>query len=264
MPETKIREMTETDVAFVSSCSHVHESEEIDACAAQRRSRFKELRSHGALFKVALRGDQHVGFAYGIPIEHASWGALGAHLMTIPCLFVLQAEDGQGAGRALIQAIEHEAQASGHTGVSVTAYRDIPGAEWFMPASFFEHLGYAPVDSRGREVLLWKTFSADAQPPHFLQPHFVFEPMEGVVVIDLFWNGFCQTSAIEAQRVREVCEEFGNAVVLREYQAEDREVLLRHQIPRAIYINGKEIGWGYEAPREGIRAAIQEQLDQAS
>lgn len=84
--------------------------------------------------------------------------------------------------------------------------------------------------------------------------------MPGKVVVDLFWTLFCQTSAIEAQRVREVVAEFGDDVILHEYQAEERDTLMTYQIPRAIYVNGKEIGWGYEAPREGIRSAIAEAL----
>ena len=126
-----------------------------------------------------------------------------------------------------------------------------------MPASFFTSRGYTPVKIRGRETLLWKPFSPDAVTPHSLQPHYAFEPVDGTVVVDLFWNAFCQTSAIEAQRVREVCREFTDRVLLREFRAEDREVLLQHQIPRAIYVNGKEIGWGYEAPKDGIREAIE-------
>jgi hypothetical protein len=79
-------------------------------------------------------------------------------------------------------------------------------------------------------------------------------------VVDLFWHTFCETSCIEAQRVREVAAEFGDAVVLNEYCADDREVLLRYQNPRAIFINGKEIGWGYAAPKEGIAEAIAQAL----
>jgi len=81
------------------------------------------------------------------------------------------------------------------------------------------------------------------------------------VAVDLFWQTFCETSWIEAQRVREVSAEFGDAVALREYPVDDRAVLLRHQIPRAIYVNGRQIDWGYEAPREGIREAISRALE---
>ena len=257
MTDLTVREMREEDEYFVTACSHVDESAEIDACAKVRRRQFAFMKSEGAVFKVAMLDDGHIGFAYGIPIEHSSWGPLGHSLMVIPCLYVLERATSHGAGKALIASIEQDARVAGCHGVTITAYRDLPGAEWFMPASYFALLGYTPVETRGRETLLWKPFSPDVVPPHFLQPYYVFEPVDGMVVVDLFWNAFCQTSAIEAQRVREVCREFTDRVLLREFRAEDREVLLQHQIPRAIYVNGKEIGWGYEAPKDGIREAIE-------
>lgn len=262
--EVVVRDMQRRDEYFVSTCSHVNESEEIDTCARKRRDLLRDLAGQGGLFRVALVDDEHVGFAHGLPIDHASWGPLGRDLMVIPCLHVSAESTGRGVGRALIESIERDALKAGFAGVTVTAYRDIPGAEWFMPATYFERLGYRPVDERGVQVLLWKPFHCEASPPHFLQRHYVFEPVAGKVVVDLFWNGFCQTSAIEAQRVRDVCAEFGNRVVLREYNAEVRETLLRHQTPRAICIDGGEISWGYEAPRDGIRAAIEKALGPSS
>ena len=214
------------------------------------------MKAQGAVFKVALAAGKHIGFAYGIPIEQSSWGPLGQSLMVLPCLYVVESATSQGAGKALLTAIEQDALTARFHGTVVTGYRDAQGAEWFMPASFFQPLGYAPVDIQGRAVLLWKPFSPKAVPPHFLQPHFVFKPMDGVVVVDLFWNAFCLTSVIEAERVREVCSEFSDRVVLREYQAEDRDVLLQHQVARGIYIDGKEVGWGFEAPKDGLREAI--------
>jgi len=79
-------------------------------------------------------------------------------------------------------------------------------------------------------------------------------------VVDLFWNTFCPTSDIEAQRVREVAAEFGESVVIHEYCADERSILSRYQIPRGIFINGKEIWWGHEAPKEGIRESISNAL----
>ena len=260
MSDLIVREMKEEDEYFVTACSHVNESTEIDACAKTRRHLFAIMKSEGTLFKVAMLDNEHIGFAYGIPIERSSWGPLGHSLMAIPCLYVLERGTSHGAGKALIASIEQDARVAGCHGVTITAYRDLPGAEWFMPASFFALLGYTSVEIRGREILLWKPFSSDAVAPHFLQPHYVFEPIDGMVVVDLFWNAFCQTSAIEAQRVRDVCREFADRVLLREFRAEDREVLLQHQISRAIYVNGKEIGWGYEAPKDGIREAIEHAL----
>lgn len=255
-----IRDMLPEDEYFVSTCSHVDESEETDDCGRRRLSLLRELVSRGGSVKAALVDGHHVGFAYGIPIEISPWGPMGEGLMVIPCLYVMQRGSKAGVGRALIEAIEDDAKSSGRVGITTIAFRGLPGAEWFMPASFFEHLGYDPISEQGRTVLLWKTFSEEAEPPRLLKPTYEYRPVHGKVVIDLFWNGFCQTSSIEAQRVREVCSEFGDRVLLNEFCADDHNVLLTCEIERAIYVAGREIGWGYEAPRDGIRAAIEQAL----
>jgi hypothetical protein len=159
-----------------------------------------------------------------------------------------------------MEAAEEEARRQGAKGIVTTGhYHDF----WFMPAGFFEKLGYEAAGRQDNAALLWRRFDESAEPPAFLVPDYQYTPVPGKVVIDLFYNTFCQTSNIEAQRVREVAADFGDAVVLSEYRAEDREVLLRHQLPRAIFINGEEIGWGYEAPKEGIADAISQKLPPA-
>jgi len=117
------------------------------------------------------------------------------------------------------------------------------------------------VERRGDQALLWKPFIGSAEPPRFLDSTYRFEPVPGRVVVDLFWNRLCQTSEIEAQRVREVAAEFGDRVSLREFPAHEPVVLARSGLPRGIYVDGKEIFWGYEAPREGIREAIEKALN---
>jgi len=258
-----IREMLPEDEYYVSTCSHVSESAETDASAKKRLGVLRALIARGAVVKAALIGSAHVGFAHGIPIEASSWGPVGRDLMVIPCLYVSKRGTQLGIGRALVEAIERDARRLGRLGVTTTAFRDLPGAAWFMPATFFEHLGYRSIDERDRAVLLWKAFSDQAETPRFLKPSYAFTPIESKVVVDLFWNDFCQTSGIEAQRVREVCAEFGNRIVLNEHCTDQRDVLLAHEVERAIYVNGREIGWGYEAPKEGIREAIEQALGTA-
>jgi len=253
----EVRDMQAGDEYFVGTCSHVSESAEIDACSQRRLARFRSLYDKGLRIKVALVEGQPAAFLYVLPIEVSPWGPLGHDLMTIPCLYVPKKVGGQGVGRALMAAAEGEVRAQGKKGLVAIAYES---DFWFMPAAFFRRCGFSEAARRGGEVILWKAFDPQAEPPQFLQPRYSFEPISGKVVVDLFWNTFCQTSDVEAQRVREVVQEFGDAVVLREFSADDRETLLRHQLARAIYINGKEIGWGYEAPKEEIRKAIAREL----
>lgn len=270
MGNIEIRDMLPADEYYVGTCTHVDESPEADACGERRAAWLRERYARGVRAKVALLDGKQVGFLYAMPIEICPWGPLGRDLLAIPCLFVQPKAAGKGVGQALIQAAEAEAQRQGQKGLVTTAYyHDF----WFMPARFFERAGFSVARRRHAaemtegeqeyfydEVILWKAFDASAAPPEFLVRDYGYEPVPDKVVVDLFWNAFCQTSNIEAQRVREVASEFGDAVVLREYPADDREVLCRYQTPRGIFVNGREIGWGYEAPREGIREAIVQAL----
>jgi thiol-disulfide isomerase/thioredoxin len=182
---------------------------------------------------------------------------------------VLNEFKGKGAGSALIAEAEEEAKRQGRKGmVTMGYYHDF----WFMPARFFEGCGFKPLgksqevtsegekDYLSNETILWKVFDPSAEAPGFLKPDYRFEPASGKVVVDLFWNAFCATSDSEAQRVREVAAEFGDSVLLNEYPAHEPLILRRHQIPRAIFVNGRKIGWGYEAPKDGIRKAISDVL----
>lgn len=239
---------------YVGACTHVNESEEMDASARRRLAWLEKMYASGVRAKVATVDGELAGFAYVMPIGVSPWGPLGEELAVLPCLVVQRKARGTGAGRALMAAAEEEARRQGFKGLATIAYYwDF----WFMPASFFERLGYRLADRRGEEAVLWKVFTGAApRAPRLLTPRNEFEPIPGKVVVDLFWNTFCQTSDIEAQRVREVAAEFGDAVVLREYCADDRSVLLRYERARGIFVQVREIGWGHEAPREGIREAI--------
>ena len=255
--------MDKTDEYFVGTCTHTHESAEMDAAAARRLAWLGEMHEKGSRVKVANLDGEKTGFLYIMRIEFSPWGPLGHDLMVVPCLYV--ANKGHGVGKALLGAAEEEARHQRRKGiVTIGYYHDF----WFMPASFFEANGFSKCggteegyfDSKSRAAVLWRVFDKHAKAPVLLKPHCQFKPVPGKVVIDLFWNAFCQTSNIEAQRVREVAAEFGDVVTLNQYSADDRAAFLRHQIARGIFVNGREIYWGYEAPRDGIKEAITQAL----
>lgn len=255
MSDVKIRDMESADEYFVGTCSHVNESNEIDACGKKRVSWLKRRRDDGLRAKVALVAGRPVGFLYTMPIEVCPWGPVGQELMAMPCLYVLNRAAGKRVGRDMVGAAVEEARGMDRKGLTTTAYyHDF----WFMPASYFEAIDFTTVKRRGNEALMWRVIDEAAEPPDFLTRNYHFDRIPGKVVIDLFWNMFCTTSALEAERVREVAAEFGNDVVLNEYPADDPDILARYQIPRAIYINGKEVSWGYNAPRDGLRRAVSE------
>jgi len=272
MPAIEVRDMDATTEYFVGTCTHVNESEEADAYGKRPVRWLEEMHKKGLRVKVALIDEKPIGFLYAMPIEVCPWGPLGKDLLAVPCLFVLNEKKGNGAGSDLIAEAEKEAGRQGKKGlVTVGYYHDF----WFMPARFFEKCGFSAVgkprevtsegekEFLGKEVLLWKVWDPSAEPPKFLEPRYEFKSIPGKVVVDLFFNDFCGTSNAEAQRVREVVAEFGELVVLNEYCADDPAVLRQYQIPRGIYVNGVQIGWGYEAPKEGLRKAISQALGKA-
>jgi GNAT superfamily N-acetyltransferase len=267
MSSVEVRDKDAATEYFVSTCSHVNASDETDAIAKRRVKWFRNMHEKGLRVKVALLNEKQIGFLYVMPIEICPWGPLGKDLMVIPCLVVLDKEKNQGAGSALVAEAEEEARHQGKKGIVTTGYYS---DFWFMPAPFFERLGFSVVgDIRkvtaegqeeylNKEALLWKVSDSSARAPESLKPNYRFKPVSGKVVVDLFWNTFCATSNGEAQRVREVAAEFGDSVVLNEYPADDPAIFHQYQMSRGIFVNGKEIGWGYEAPRDGIRKAISE------
>jgi predicted N-acetyltransferase YhbS len=253
-----IRDMQSADEAYVGACSHVDESAEWTASCARRLAWLTSQEPYGLRAKVALWDGEHCGFLYVMPIEISPSGPMGHDLMAIQCLWVPPEKwGGRGIGRALVKAAEQEAHAQSKQGVTVIGYHH---DFWLMPAPFFERLGYEPVERRGSQVILWKPFDPEAEPPRFMQRRYTFVPVEDKVAIDLFWSRSCLTIDTEAERVREVAAEFGKDVVLREYCADDHIVPAQYGIVRGIYIQGQEISWGYEAPREGVRDAIRQAL----
>lgn len=253
MAAVVIHDMDESSEYFVGTCSHVGESGEIDASAAMRIDYLKNKWREGLRVKVAFLDQAPVGFLYLVPIAISPWGPLGRDLNVVPCLYVTKQGSNRGIGRALLVAAEDESRRAGAKGiVTYGYYHDF----WFMPAPYFEKLGFTPIQRRVNEALLWKILDPSAEPPHFMTKKYVFEPIADKVVVDLFWNQLCQTSCIEARRVREVASEFGSDIILKEYPAEDPVIRAYHNLARGIFVNGREIGWGYEAPREGIRDAI--------
>jgi GNAT superfamily N-acetyltransferase len=257
MPSIEIRDVTADDEYYVGTCTHENESVEIDACCERRLAWLKGNYENGVRAKAALLDGERVGFIYVIPIETCPWGPLGRDLMVAPCLYVPKTMANRGLGRALLKVAEEEARAQGKKGLVVQAYdHDF----WFMPAAYFVKTGFVEIERAGDYALLWKPFEENVEPPRQLKPNYKFEPVSGKVVVDLFYNTFCETSDIEAQRVREVAAEFGDSVVVNEYPADDREILSKYQIPRGIYVNGEWIFWGHEAPKEGMRDAIAKAL----
>jgi len=270
----EVVDLKERFLDFASLCTHVDEKRPDLPTAAQiRKSWLLDRTRKGLRVKVAIDKGEPVGFIHSLPIEMDTWGMSGKDLMTVPCLtlkykWVYEQKTGTGYGRALVQAAEEETKKAGKKGIAVLCYDN---QFWFMPASFFKRLGYLEIPPKAGEeiqreretVIVWKNFG-DAEPPKLHKSKFVPQKLPDRIAVDVIWNPMCLTSIVERDNVREVCEEYGDKVVLREFNAGDLDFLKKYEISRGLFFNGTSKCWGYEAPKEEVRPVIEDSLSKLS
>jgi GNAT superfamily N-acetyltransferase len=256
----RVLDLTDEYIGFVSACTHTDDpDEERDSIISVRETWIKEALGKGLRIKVAVDDSgKPVGFAHCLPIELGTWGMSGRDLITVPCLTrqykqVYNREQGSGIGRALMEEVENEAKKD-KKGVAVLAY---DSDFWFMPHSFFRKLGYAEITRQGDAVIMLKAW-APITPPIMHKLNFQPELVSGKVVVDAFWTPVCLTSIVEIKRVREVCAEYGDKVVLNEYDCGNKDILNKYQISRGLFFNGRQKNWGYAAPRNELRNVIEQ------
>lgn len=254
-----IRNMTKDDEYYVGTCTHVNENNiEYENSCPRRITWLRSMEKHGLRVKVALLDGIHAGFLYIMPIEISPWSIQGKDLMVFPCLVSHSKFANRNVGRKLIKTAEEETKVQDRKGIATVGYFwDF----WFMPAKYFLKLGFEIAERREEEAILWKKFNQNAEPPHFRKENYNYKPVKGKVVIDLFWNRFCQTSDVEAQRVREVALDFGNDVILNEFSAVDQNILQKYGIERRIYVNGNVIEVGPEIEKSKLRTEIKNVLN---
>jgi GNAT superfamily N-acetyltransferase len=249
-----IRDMREEDEVFASTCGHMHETKEDVFCHERRLPWIRNQYSEGFRAKVAVSDDKHAGFLFLSPIE-ADPGLQGTQTSVIKCLAVIEEFRHLGIGRRLVAEAESEAMRNKSKGIATLAfYHDF----WFMPAPFFERCGYAAVERNGNMAVMWKPLSETGVAPSFSPTRYQFVPVTGKIAVDLFWSDSCRTTCIEAENVRQVVAEFGESVILRDYCVDDPVVRAKHPVSRGIFINGKGVCWGHEAPKDALRETIKE------
>ncbi|RLD13417.1 MAG: hypothetical protein DRI28_05915 [Caldiserica bacterium] len=268
MDKLIIRDLTMKDEYFVGTCSHIYESEDYDRCAEKRIEFISKNCKKGLRVKVAIVDGEYVGFIHIIPIEFSPFGPIGENLMSIPCLFVQPNFRKKGVGTKLIKEAFKEAIKQDRNGIVTVGYSE---NLWFMPAEFFKKVGFKTLKvekmkSLGEKypnyerILLWKTYNEDAEKPDFLKPNYEFKSIPGKVVVDVFYNTFCQISLIQLEKVKRVIDEFSSHILLNLYNSDDREILLRYQIPQGVFINGIELGTLYGVSEYEIRKTIVKEL----
>jgi hypothetical protein len=240
--------------------------EEKDAEGRSHKARWCDMMKYKGL-RVKLAVDdsgQAVGMVQYVPIEYAR--AEGHDLYFIQCIWVHGYEEGmgnqqgRGAVRALLQAVEEDVQALGAEGMVGWG---LAFPHW-MPAAWYERQGYVEVDRMVHDVLVWKPFSADAQPPRWMRQHKTPDLAPGQVTVTALVTGWCPglSQALEARRA---AAEFGDRVVFCEIDTYDPAVLAEWGMESALFVDDECINAGltdYPPPSyEDIKQNIQQRLE---
>ncbi|QAA76094.1 MAG: hypothetical protein BIP78_0328 [Candidatus Bipolaricaulis sibiricus] len=232
-------------------------SSEMASAGDHKRRWYEKMKDQGLRVKVALDNrDVPGGMIQYLPIEHAF--AEGDKLYMILCIWVHGYAEGRGnfqgkgMGQALLRAAEEDARALGAQGMAAWGV-DLP---FWMKAAWFGHHGYRVADRVGTQVLLWKPFVPQANPPRWIRGKRRPEPVPGVVSVVAFVNGWCQAANLVAERARRAAAGFGHRVRFEIVDTSDRATFLAWGISDALFVDGTEVRTGPPPSEEELRALI--------
>ena len=207
---------------------------------------YEHYRERGLRVKLALDDSGTVGgMIQYLPIEHSMM--IGHDLYVVLCIWVHGYKQGRGdfrhrgMGQALLAAAEEDARGLGAAGL-VTWGLALP---FFMRASWFKRHGYRTVDrTQGFQLLLWKPFREDAEPPRWLRQ--VKKPESGGdrVQVTALLNGWCPAMALAVERTRRAAAEFGGRVQVQVIDTTDPAARAEWGLIDGVFIDGRALRYG--------------------
>jgi GNAT superfamily N-acetyltransferase len=232
-------------------------SPEVGEGADLKQEWFEKMKSRGLRVKVAVDDLGTIGgmIHYG-PIENVA--VQGSDLYYVYCVWVHGHAQGpgnhqhKGMGKALLAAAEEDAKSLGARGL-VAWGLSIPV---FMRARWFRRRGYQAADRRGMMQLVWKPFTADAEPPRWNKSSRRPVPQPGKVVVTSMKNGWCPAQNTAHTRAKRASAEFGDRVVFQEIDTFEREAALEWGFSDALFVDGKTVRTGPPPSYEKIRRLI--------
>ncbi len=211
----------------------------------------------GARLQVAYQDGVVVGFIEYYPIEIANLELVGQDILAIWCTRVR--DERQGIGSALLQACLDDARTMGRRGVAVTCRDPL-----WMKRAIFERAGFVEVGPAGRNgAVLFRPFTADAEPPRWVGRKPEIETIPGQVVVDIYHTNRCPIHWRNTAMVAEVAhQELGDKMLWREHWTDEREDMLYYGTAYGVYVNGKLVAAGPPVAQEQVRQVLRETLQE--
>jgi GNAT superfamily N-acetyltransferase len=256
-----IIDLTDEHKALFASCLEDW-SDDVREAGDRRACWIDRFLAKGLRAKLAL--DEHGvvgGMVQYLPVEHSNVDGCGLYFL--PCIWVHGHKQGRGnfqgrgMGSALLEAAEADARAHGARGMASWGI----WLPFWMRASWFKRHGYRKADRQGLAVLLWKPFSADAQPPRWYPKRKKLpDPVPGKVNVTAFVNGWCTGMNLAAERARRAAAEFGDKVAYVEIDTSEPDEVAKWGASDALFVDGKVVRTGPPPSYERIRSIIAKRM----
>ena len=236
-------------------------SDEMQEAGNHKACWYHKYKEKGLRVKIALDEENTVtGMIQYLPIEESF--IEGEGLYFILCIWVhghkegIGNRQGEGVGSALLEAAEDDAQNRGAKGMAAWGL----WLPFWMKASWFKKHGYKKAERDSISLLVWKPFSVDACPPHWIHQKKAVPKNSGKVAVTAFINGWCPAQNLVYERAKRACTEFGDKVVFESIDTSDREKFLEWGIADGIFIDGKQISFGPPLPYEKLLKMISKKV----
>jgi hypothetical protein len=243
--------------------SALTEDEQDMVRAAEIKARWLDrMMAKGLAAQLAFQEGVPIGFIEYMPIA-LSHHRRGTGLYQVNCLDAphtppWSTEPGArvpGCGMALVNAMIEDVQdkCGGVIGASTIAYTDTAG--------FFARLGFEWNEANGQRWLIRSFAPFELPEPITYEQRYLFEPLAGKVVLDTFWVSSCTSSPLALVRLRDICRELGDRIVLHEYCLDERAQLVKHGADDLTYFDGQSPTWSYQLTRDKIRQTLRTCLE---
>ncbi|MGB3479196.1 MAG: thioredoxin family protein [bacterium] len=224
----------------------------------------KKMMPKGLAAQIAFDGEESIGFIEYMPIE-LSLFYKGKDLYVINCTVAPHTppwgkprrERIPGCGSALVNAMIEDIKdkCNGIVGFYGVAYTsDVKG--------FFIKLGFEEFENKGIKKLIKKFRPFEFPEPVKYENKYQFKPIPGKVVIDTFWRSMCSSCPQALVKLRDVCKEFGDKVILNEFCVDEKENMEKYGVEGITYFNGKQQFYPYELSKEKIRGILRKLLEE--
>ena len=245
----RIERLSRSNLADVYNCLRdTGENLAVETCESLRH--LNRLLKRGWL---AYAGYDDSGDACGMAILTPSADPLspvmGEGVYHLQCMNVVKNRKGEGFGAALIERLEEDIRALGATGISVLCFGD-----YWMPKSFFSHMGFEETERLSDHSVFVKKISAETRAVHVDRPYKGELPEKGIQVDIQHWVA-CPFILSNYRRVEAMVRKMVPNAVVRERIISSKEDVEKWG-GTGVFVNGESVSAG-PITEEAIRKVIQ-------